>query len=178
MLTLPHQFNDLRGCGYKLRFRPSGVLDQIISMQRLSFCFRHSLSSQWIFSITITFRSTIKLFGKATSELFLVSAGPTDRKSQIFWKILFGGCGYIYWKYTCWHKNILTFCMWRNGVCWFEIFYVFLRTQAVSSVLPKICTKDREGCLTLGLRFVSNANRVSLQCQTCSSLSPNDLVHL
>ena len=31
-----------------------------------------------------------------------------------------------------------------------ELVYVFERTQAVSSVLPKICTENEEGCLILG----------------------------
>ena len=49
-----------RGSGYELRFRPSGVSDRIISIQRLSFYLRYSLSSLWIFSITITFKSSIE----------------------------------------------------------------------------------------------------------------------
>ena len=49
-----------RGRGYRLRFRPSGVSDRIISIQRPSFRLRYSLSSLWILSITFTFRSSIK----------------------------------------------------------------------------------------------------------------------
>ena len=53
-----------RGHGYGLRFRPSVVSDRIISIQRLSFRLRYSLSSLWIFSITITFRSSIEWCGR------------------------------------------------------------------------------------------------------------------
>ena len=44
-----------RGRGYELRFRLSGVSDQIISIQWLSFCLRYSLSSLWILSVAVTF---------------------------------------------------------------------------------------------------------------------------
>ena len=53
-----------RGHGYELRFRPSVVSDRIISIQRLSFRLRYSLSSLWISSITITFRSSIEWCGR------------------------------------------------------------------------------------------------------------------
>ena len=40
-----------RGRGYRLRFRPSGVHDRIISIQRLSFRLQYSLSSLRIFPL-------------------------------------------------------------------------------------------------------------------------------
>ena len=90
-----------------------------------------------------------------------------------FPKSFLGGCGYIYCKYAGLYKNILTMCMWRNGLRLVELVYLFLRTQAVSLVLPKICTKNKEGWSTMDLRFVSNTERVHLQCQTRLSLSLN-----
>ena len=53
-----------RGHGYGLRFRPSGVHDLMIPIQRLSFCLQYSLSSVWIFSITITFKSSMEWSGR------------------------------------------------------------------------------------------------------------------
>ena len=73
-----------------------------------------------------------------------------------------GGCGYIYRKYAGLYKNIQTLCMWRNGLRSVELVYVFPRTQAVGLVLPKICTRNEEGCSTLGLGFISNAKSVRL----------------
>ena len=43
---------------------------------------------------------------------------------------------------------MLILCTWRNGLCSIELVYVFQRTQAVSSVLPNICTMNEEGCST------------------------------
>ena len=77
-----------------------------------------------------TDRSCVEL-SKVTSKTFLIYGGPTNRN----WQIL-GGCGYIYRKYTGLYKNILTLCTWRNGLRSFELAYLFLRTQALSSVQP------------------------------------------
>ena len=46
-----------RGVVYRLRFRPPGVKDRIISIQWLSFCLLWSASSPWIFSTTMMDRS-------------------------------------------------------------------------------------------------------------------------
>ena len=53
-----------------------------------------------------------------------------------------GGCGYTYRKYAGLYKYTLTLCTWRNGLRLVELVYLFLRTQAVSLVMPKICTKN------------------------------------
>ena len=74
-----------------------------------------------------------------------------------FWEVFLAGCGYNYHKYADLYKNILTLCTWRNDLHSVELVYVFPRTQAVSLVLPKICTMNEQGSLTLGLGFVSNA---------------------
>ena len=56
-----------RGRGYWLTFRPSCVRNQIISIQWLSFCLQYSLSSLWIFSVTITFKLSIECSGREKS---------------------------------------------------------------------------------------------------------------
>ena len=59
-------------------------------------------------------QSILLITGKATSKIFLVSAGPTDYNSRISGKVFLGGCGYIYRRHTGLYKNILTLCIWRN----------------------------------------------------------------
>ena len=119
-----------------------------------------------------------KFSPRTTSKIFFVSAGPTDRKWRICWKVFLGGYGYISRKFAGLYKNILTLCTWRNGLLSIELVYVFPRTEAVSSVLPKICTKNEERCLTLGLGFFSNAKHVRLQCQMHFFLLLYELIRL
>ena len=91
-------------------------------------------------------------------KIFLVFASPTDRNSQFSGKFFRGGSGYIYRKSASLYKNILIWqCTWSNSWRSVELVYVFQRTQTGSSVLPMICTLNKESCSTLGLGFVSNA---------------------